>query len=99
MIRDGRLPGGNISILEAATRMGGSRYGAGDAVRSYSLRGGRMFTTDNYECTWDSLQIDSFTEQRRQVGIDEIVEFNERHKSHSLARLVIVEAKKHLDES
>ena len=30
MIRDGKLPGGNISILEAAPVMGGSLDGAGD---------------------------------------------------------------------
>jgi oleate hydratase len=53
MIRDGSLPGGNISILEAATLMGGSLDGAGDPAGGYSLRGGRMLTTDNYECTWE----------------------------------------------
>jgi oleate hydratase len=53
MIRDGNLPGGNILILEAAPIMGGSLDGAGDPGGGYSLRGGRMLTTDNYECTWD----------------------------------------------
>ena len=53
MIRDGDLPGGNISILEAAPVMGGSLDGAGDPAGGYSMRGGRMVTTDNYECTWD----------------------------------------------
>jgi oleate hydratase len=32
MIRDGNLPGRNISILEAAPIMGGSLDGAGDPV-------------------------------------------------------------------
>ena len=53
MIRDGGLPGENISILEAAPVMGGSLDGAGDPAAGYSMRGGRMLTTDNYECTWD----------------------------------------------
>jgi oleate hydratase len=53
MIRDGKLPGENISILEASPRMGGSLDGAGRADTGYSMRGGRMLTTDNYECTWD----------------------------------------------
>ena len=53
MIRDGNLPGGNISILETLPVMGGSLDGAGDPAGGYSLRGGRMFTNDNYECTWD----------------------------------------------
>lgn len=51
MIRDGGIPGESISILEAASLMGGSLDGAGDAASGYSLRGGRMLTTDNYECT------------------------------------------------
>ena len=53
MIRDGNLPGEHISILEATPIMGGSLDGAGDPANGYSLRGGRMLTTDNYECTWD----------------------------------------------
>ena len=53
LIRDGDVPGRNISILEAAPVMGGSLDGAGDPARGYSMRGGRMLTTDNYECTWD----------------------------------------------
>ena len=51
MIRDGGLPGENISILEAAPVMGGSLDGAGGSEAGYSMRGGRMLTTDNYECT------------------------------------------------
>ncbi len=41
------------SLIEAAPIMGGSLDGAGNASLGYSLRGGRMLTTDNYECTWD----------------------------------------------
>jgi oleate hydratase len=53
MIRDGSFPGENISILEAASILGGSLDGAGSPTLGYSMRGGRMLTTDNYECTWD----------------------------------------------
>ena len=53
MIRDGKLAGGNITILESLPLFGGSLDGAGSAEIGYSLRGGRMVTTDNYECTWD----------------------------------------------
>ena len=88
MIRDGGVPGGNISILEAASVMGGSLDGAGDAVHGYSLRGGRMLTTDNYECTWDLFKsIPSLLTEGTTV-YDETVAFNARHKAHSLARLV-----------
>ena len=88
MIRDGNLPGGNISILEAAPIMGGSLDGAGDPARGYSMRGGRMLTTDNYECTWDLYKsIPSLNHAGKSV-FDETVEFNEKHQSNSMARLV-----------
>jgi oleate hydratase len=86
MIRDGNLPGGNISILEAASVMGGSLDGAGDAATGYSMRGGRMLTTDNYECTWDLYKsIPSLNHPGKSV-FDETVEFNQKHKSNSMAR-------------
>ena len=53
MIRDGKISGKNIYILETMPVMGGSLDGAGNPTAGYSLRGGRMLTTDNYECTWD----------------------------------------------
>ena len=49
MIRDGGVPGASISILEALPVLGGSLDGAGDPEHGYSLHGGRMLTTDNYE--------------------------------------------------
>ena len=88
MIRDGGLPGGNISILEAAATLGGSLDGIGDPEAGYSMRGGRMLTTDNYECTWDLYRsIPSLAHEGKSV-FDETIEFNEKHVSNSLARLV-----------
>jgi len=88
MIRDDNLPGANISILEAASSMGGSLDGAGNPEGGYSLRGGRMLTTDNYECTWDLFRsIPSLSNEGKSV-FDETVEFNKQHKAHSMARLV-----------
>lgn len=88
MIRDGGLPGGNIFILEAKPVLGGSLDGAGNAVDGYSLRGGRMLTTDNYECTWDLYKsIPSLTSPGKTV-FDETIAFNKQHKSNSMARLV-----------
>jgi oleate hydratase len=88
MIRDGGIPGGNISILEAAPVIGGSLDGAGDPAVGYSLRGGRMLTTDNYECTWNLFKsIPSLNNEGKTV-FDETVEFNEKHKANSMARLV-----------
>ena len=88
MIRDGNLPGGNISILETAPVLGGSLDGAGDPAGGYSLRGGRMLTTDNYECTWDLFKSIPSLNNKGKTVFDETVEFNAKHKAHSMARLV-----------
>jgi len=88
MIRDGAMAGTDILILEAAPVLGGSLDGGGDAVSGYTLRGGRMLTTDNYECTWDLFRtIPSSREPGRSV-FEETLAFNEQHPSHAMARLV-----------
>lgn len=88
MIRDGNLPGEHITILEATPIMGGSLDGAGDPEAGYSLRGGRMLTTDNYECTWDLYKSIPSLNNIGKTVFDETVEFNEQHKADSMARLV-----------
>jgi oleate hydratase len=88
MIRDGDVPGENITIFESLPLLGGSLDGAGDAIVGYSLRGGRMLTTDNYECTWDLFKsIPSLIRSDRTV-YEETIDFNDKHHSHSQARLV-----------
>lgn len=88
MIRDGKLPGAQITILEATPLLGGSLDGAGDAERGYSLRGGRMLTFDNYECTWDLFKSIPSLEHPGQSVFDETVAFNEVYRAYSQARLV-----------
>ena len=88
MIRDGGMAGGGITVLDALPVMGGSLDAGGTAALGYSLRGGRMLTTDNYECTWDLFKtIPSLTAPGSTV-YEETLAFNERHRSHALARLV-----------
>ena len=55
LIRDGRMPGGNITILDSDAIAGGSLDGAGDAESGYIMRGGRemCFTYENF---WDVYQ-------------------------------------------
>ncbi len=88
MIRDGGMRGSNITIFEALPVPGGSLDGGGDAERGYTLRGGRMLTTDNYECTWDLFKTIPSLEVPGQNVHDEILAFNARNPSHSRARLV-----------
>ena len=88
MIRDGGMRGSNITILEALAMPGGSLDGGGDAEQGYTLRGGRMLTTDNYECTWDLFRTIPSLGVPGQNVVDEILAFNARNPSHSQARLV-----------
>jgi len=88
MIRDGGVRGTNISILEAAPLMGGSLDGAGNPDAGYSMRGGRMLTTDNYECTWDLFKSIPSLNRAGKTVFEETVEFNQEHHSHAMARLV-----------
>ena len=88
LIRDAKLPGKNISILEANKLIGGSLDGAGNADKGYSLRGGRMLTTDNYECTWDLYKSIPSLGNKGKTVFEETVEFNQKYKANSLARLV-----------
>lgn len=88
MIRDAKLPGENITVMEAGSLFGGSLDGAGDAERGYSLRGGRMLTMINYECMWDLFKtIPSLTDPKKSI-YEETLAFNEKYKSHSQARLI-----------
>lgn len=88
MIRDGKMPGENIFILEALSVAGGSLDGSGDPDNGYVMRGGRMLTTDNYECTWDLFRsIPSLNTEGKTV-YEEVVDFNQRHQSHAQARLI-----------
>ena len=88
MIRDGKIAGKNITILEAAALTGGSLDAGGNPETGYSFRGGRMFTTDNYECTWDLFKTIPSLVTRNKSVFDETVEFNELYHSHAQARLV-----------
>ena len=88
MIRDGGMAGESIVVFEAAPALGGSLDAAGTAALGYSMRGGRMLTTDNYECTWDLFRSIPSLHVPGKTVFEETVEFNERHPARSMARLV-----------
>jgi len=88
LIRDAAVPGREITIYEAQPVFGGSLDGAQLQGGAYSLRGGRMLTTDHYECTWDLLSSIPSLERPGLSVRDETVAFNEENKANSRARLV-----------
>ena len=76
MIRDGGMAGTDITVFESLDVPGGSLDGGGDAERGYTLRGGRMLTTDNYECTWDLFKTIPSIEHPGQTVYEETLAFN-----------------------
>ena len=88
LIRDGKVPGRNITIYEAMPVLGGSLDGNGSPTSGYTMRGGRMLTTDNYECTWDLFKSIPSLGSPGKTVFDETIAFNKLHQSHSQARLI-----------
>jgi oleate hydratase len=88
LLRDAHFDGADIVIYEMRLPYGGSLDGVQLSDGSYSLRGGRMLTTDHYECMWGLLEnIPSATDRSKSIR-EETVEFNEQNPAHSNARLV-----------
>lgn len=88
LIRDGRMPGRNVHLLEQSERIGGSLDGAGDPDSGYVIRGGRMFE-EHFGCTYDLLStIPSLSDPDVSVS-DESHAFTRRVVTSSRCRLVV----------
>jgi len=89
LIRDADVAGADITIFEKHPKVfGGALDGARLPDGSYSLRGGRMLTTDHYECTWDLLSTIPSVDAPDQTVREQTLAFNARNVAHSQARLV-----------
>lgn len=88
MVRDAGVDGSQITIFESQPVPGGSLDGAYKPGLGYSLRGGRMFTTEHYECMWDLFSTIPSLDRPELSVQDEILRFNEEFPAHSRARLV-----------
>lgn len=87
LIRDGHIPGENITILEALSLPGGSLDGIKDPDKGYIIRGGREME-EFFECTWDLFSsIDSLEEEGKSV-LEEFRELNEADPSSSPIRVI-----------
>ena len=85
LIRDGDVPGRNITILEELDRLGGSLDGSGSPRDGYVIRGGRMFES-KYVCTFDLFSSIPTLDGGRTVT-REIQDFNEAIVTSSRSRL------------
>lgn len=86
MIRDGDIPGHNITVLEELGKLGGSLDGSGSPETGYVLRGGRMLES-KYLCTYELFSSIPTLDRSRTVT-QEIVAWNETIQTSSKARLV-----------
>ncbi|MFA5332731.1 MAG: oleate hydratase [Methanoregula sp.] len=87
LIRDGKIPGRTIHILEKSEIPGGSLDGSGFAESGYIVRGGRMFE-EHYGCTFDLLSSIPSLQDPKKTVLDEIVAFNKTCRTYAKARLV-----------
>ena len=86
LIREGDIPGCNITILEELDTIGGSLDGSGSAEAGYVLRGGRMLES-KYLCTFDLFSSIPTLDETRTVT-QETFAWNETMKTSSKSRLV-----------
>jgi oleate hydratase len=86
LIRDGDIPGCNITVLEELDTIGGSLDGSGSADAGYVLRGGRMLES-KYLCTFDLFSSIPTLDESRTVT-QETFAWNETMKTSSKSRLV-----------
>jgi len=85
LIRDGDIPGHNITILEESAKLGGSLDAAGSPREGYVMRGGRMLES-KYLCTYDLFSSIPTLDGNKTVT-QEIFDWNEMMKTSSKSRL------------
>jgi oleate hydratase len=86
-IKDGGIPGNQITLFEGMPLLGGSLDGSGCPEDGYVLRGGRMLNF-SYVCTYDLFKfIPSLTNPDVSV-YNEIISFNKKIKTHANARVI-----------
>ncbi len=81
MIRDGDIPGRQITIYEELDKIGGGLDGSGSPENGYVLRGGRMFESQ-YRWTFELFSSIPTLDGRSNVT-QEIISWNETMKTSS----------------
>ena len=88
LIRDGRMQGGRIHILEEQKLPGGSCDGIKDPNRGYIMRGGREME-NHFECLWDLFRSIPSLETEDASVLDEFYWLNKQDPNYSLCRATI----------
>jgi len=87
LIRDGHMPGKNITIYEALDIMGGSMDGAGTWEKGYTARGGREIEP-HFECFSELFSFIPSIQDPNRTVLDEFHELNVKEPILSNCRLV-----------
>nr|MBS9780717.1 oleate hydratase [Moraxellaceae bacterium] len=88
LIRDGKMPAENITIIDQLKVTGGSMDGAGNATDGYIIRGGREMDC-TYENVWDMFQDIPALEMPKPYSVlDEYRKTNDGDPNYSKARLI-----------
>lgn len=85
LVRDARMPGKNIHILEAMDIAGGACDGINDPTRGYVMRGGREME-NHFECLWDLFRSIPSLETEGASVLDEYYWLNKHDPNYSLCR-------------
>lgn len=88
MIRDGRLPGTKITILERLALPGGALDGIKEPKRGFIIRGGREME-DHFECLWDLFRSVPSIEIEGASVLDEFYWLNKDDPNYSLCRATV----------
>lgn len=88
LIRDCKLPGNRIHIIEGMHILGGSNDGAGDVSNGFICRGGRMLNEETYENFWELFSTIPSLDMPHMSVTEEILNFDHLHPTHAQARLI-----------
>lgn len=88
LVRDTRMPGENIHILEAMDVAGGACDGINDPTRGYVMRGGREME-NHFECLWDLFRSIPSLEKPGLSVLDEFYRLNREDPNYSLCRATV----------
>lgn len=88
LIRDARMPGKNITILEELHLPGGALDGLKVPEKGFVIRGGREMES-HFECLWDLFRSIPSLEEEGASVLDEFYWLNKRDPNFSLQRATI----------
>lgn len=88
LVRDGRMKGENICILEEMELPGGGLDGIRDDARGFIIRGGREME-NHFECLWDLFRSIPSLEVEDASVLDEFYWLNKEDPNFSLERAIL----------